>query len=204
MTTRYGCFPGFHVRQVLPRVAGMVSAHSPGVASVSAGRLSAGITGGRAAGPVVILMGYDMFRGSRDEQLEVSTAERGLAALIEVAERAVEKIGSSVPPAQLRALLIIDRAGSLNLNRLASQTGASASATSRLCDRMEVAGLLTRDRAEVSRREISLLLTESGRRLAGWVRDQRRAALADMLQAMTPEGRDALVRGLGEVAADGG
>jgi DNA-binding MarR family transcriptional regulator len=159
---------------------------------------------GAHAGPVVILMGYDMFRGSRDEQLEMSTAERGLAALIEVAERAVEKIGSSVPPAQLRALLIIDRAGSLNLNRLASQTGASASATSRLCDRMEVAGLLTRDRAEESRREISLLLTESGRRLAGWVRDQRRSALAEMLQAMTPEGRDALVRGLGEVAADAG
>jgi DNA-binding MarR family transcriptional regulator len=69
---------------------------------------------------------------------------------------------------------------------------------------MEVAGLLTRDRAEESRREIVLLLTESGRRLAGWVRDQRRAALAEMLQAMTPEGRDALVRGLGEVAADAG
>ncbi len=66
-------------------------------------------------------MGYDMYRGSRDGQLEVSTAERGLAALIEVAERAVEKIGSSVPPAQLRALLIIDRTGSLNLNRLAAQ-----------------------------------------------------------------------------------
>jgi DNA-binding MarR family transcriptional regulator len=49
-----------------------------------------------------------------------------------------------------------------------------------------------------------LLLTESGRRLAGWVRDQRRAALAEMLQAMTPEGRDALVRGLGEVAAEPG
>jgi DNA-binding MarR family transcriptional regulator len=99
-------------------------------------------------------------------------------------------------------LLIIDRAGSLNLNRLAAHVGASASATSRLCDRMEIAGLLTRDRAEESRREIVLLLTESGRRLAGWVRDQRRAALAEMLQAMTPEGRDALVRGLGEVATD--
>jgi DNA-binding MarR family transcriptional regulator len=69
---------------------------------------------------------------------------------------------------------------------------------------MEIAGLLTRDRAEESRREIVLLLTESGRRLAGWVRDQRRAALAEMLQAMTPEGRDALVRGLGEVAAEPG
>jgi DNA-binding MarR family transcriptional regulator len=52
-----------------------------------------------------------------------------------------------------------------------------------------------------SRREIVLLLTESGRRLAAWVRDQRRAALAEVLQAMTPEGRAALIRGLGELAA---
>jgi DNA-binding MarR family transcriptional regulator len=143
-----------------------------------------------------------MFHGpGRGQQLDGDPAEQGLTALVEAAERAVEKIGSTVPPAQLRALLIIDRAGNLNLNRLAALVGASASATSRLCDRMEVAGLLTRDRAAGSRREIVLLLTESGRRLAAWVRDQRRVALSEVLQAMTPEGRDALVRGLGELAA---
>jgi DNA-binding MarR family transcriptional regulator len=143
-----------------------------------------------------------MFRGSgRGQQLDGDPAEQGLTALVEAAERAVENIGSTVPPAQLRALLIIDRAGNLNLNRLAALVGASASATSRLCDRMEVAGLLTRDRAAGSRREIVLLLTESGRRLAVWVRDQRRAALAEVLQAMSPEGREALIRGLGELAA---
>ena len=130
--------------------------------------------------------------------------ERGLTALVEAAERAVEKISSSVPPAQLRALLIVDRAGGLNLNRLAAQVGASASATSRLCDRMEMAGLLTRDRAADSRREIVLSLTESGARLAEWVREQRRAALAEMLAAMTPGGRDALLRGLEELALQGG
>jgi DNA-binding MarR family transcriptional regulator len=143
-----------------------------------------------------------MFHGSgRGQQLDGDAAEQGLTALVEAAERAVENIGSTVPPAQLRALLIIDRAGNLNLNRLAALVGASASATSRLCDRMEVAGLLTRDRAAGSRREIVLLLTESGRRLAVWVRDQRRAALAEVLQAMSPEGRQALIRGLGELAA---
>jgi DNA-binding MarR family transcriptional regulator len=149
-------------------------------------------------------MGYDMFLGAGNGQLAAGTAERGLTALLEAAERAVEKIGSSVPPAQLRALLIIDRAGNLNLNRLAAQVGASASATSRLCDRMEAAGLLTRDRAAGSRREIVLLLTESGQRLAGWVRDQRRAALTELLQTMSPEGREALLRGLGELAANAG
>jgi DNA-binding MarR family transcriptional regulator len=136
--------------------------------------------------------------------VDAGSAERGLTALVEAAERAVEKISSSVPPAQLRALLIIDRVGSLNLNKLAAQVGASASATSRLCDRMEVAGLLTRDRAVGSRREIVLLLTESGRRLAEWVREQRRAALSELLQAMSPDGREALVRGLGELATQAG
>lgn len=145
-------------------------------------------------------MGAEVSPGAGHRQLDAAPAERGLTALVEAAERAVERISSSVPPAQLRALLIVDRAGGLNLNALAARVGASASATSRLCDRMEMAGLLTRDRAAGSRREIVLSLTESGRRLAEWVRGQRRAALADLLAAMTPEGRDALIRGLGELA----
>jgi DNA-binding MarR family transcriptional regulator len=127
--------------------------------------------------------------------------ERGLTVLLNACERAVEGIGSSVPSVQLRALLIIDRMGSLNLNQLASGLGASASASSRLCDRMAAAGLLTRERAAGSRREIVLVLTESGRRLAGWVREQRRAALDELLQAMGADGREALVRGLQELAA---
>jgi DNA-binding MarR family transcriptional regulator len=129
-------------------------------------------------------------------------AETGLALLLEACERAVEELGSAIPPAQLRALLIIDQAGSLNLSRLAGELGATASAASRLCDRMQAAGLLTRDRAAASRREIVLLPTESGRRLAGWVRHRRRTALAEVLDSMSQDGRAALARGLGELAED--
>src|SRR5215472_87910 len=96
---------------------------------------------------------------------DVGCAETGLALLIEASDRAVEELGLSVPPAQIRALLIIDRAGSLNLSRLAEALGASLSAASRLCDRIQSAGLLARGRA-ASRREIVLIPTESGRRLA--------------------------------------
>jgi DNA-binding MarR family transcriptional regulator len=137
---------------------------------------------------------------SADGQLDVSSAETGLTVLLEACERAVEELGSAVPPAQMRALMIIDRTGSLNLSRLAAALGASASATSRLCDRMQAAGLLTRDRAAASRREIVLLPTESGRRLAQWVQSRRRAALSDVLQTMSPSGREALVQGLKEIA----
>jgi DNA-binding MarR family transcriptional regulator len=48
-----------------------------------------------------------------------------------------------------------------------------------------------------------LVLTESGRRLAGWVREQRRGALDDLLAAMGAEGREALMRGLRAIAAAG-
>jgi DNA-binding MarR family transcriptional regulator len=133
----------------------------------------------------------------------VGSAESGLSVLLEACERAVEEIGAVVPPVQLRALLVIDRAGSLNLSGLAGLLGASPSAASRLCDRMQAAGLVSRDRAVVSRREIVVVPTESGRRLAEWVRGRRRAALGALLSGMTAGGRDALARGLGELA-DGG
>jgi DNA-binding MarR family transcriptional regulator len=131
-------------------------------------------------------------------------AEAGLALLLEACERAIEELGSAVPPAQMRALLIIDRTGSMNLSRLAGALGATASAASRLCDRMEAAGLLTRHRAGASRREIVLRPTESGRRLAEWVRSRRRAALGTMLESLTEDGRQALARSLAELAADSG
>src|SRR5260221_9580456 len=82
-----------------------------------------------------------------DGQLDVVSAETGLAMLIEACERAVEGLDPDVPPAQMRALLTIDHAGSLNLSRLAGALGTTPSAASRLCDRMQAAGLGTRDRA---------------------------------------------------------
>jgi DNA-binding MarR family transcriptional regulator len=148
-------------------------------------------------------MGSDVTRAPADDQLDVGSAEMGLSLLIEACERAVEveDRGDAVPPAQIRALLTIDQAGSLNLSRLAEALGASASAASRLCDRMLARGLLTRGRAPASRREIVLLPTESGRMLAEWVRSRRRAALRDVMQTMSPDGRAALVEGLRELAA---
>jgi DNA-binding MarR family transcriptional regulator len=144
----------------------------------------------------------DVVRAAGGSQAaDAGVAEAGLTVLLEVCERAVEEMRSAVPPAQLRALLVVDRVGCLNLGGLAGALGASASATSRLIDRMQAGGLLTRDRAAVSRREIVLVPTESGRRLAEWVRGQRRAALGGVLAAMSQAGSDALARGFAEIAA---
>jgi len=147
-------------------------------------------------------MGREQLRAPGDgRQLDVGGAEAGLTVLLGACDRAVEEIGSTVPPVQLRALLVVDRARRLNLSGLARALGASASATSRLTDRMQAGGLLRRDRAALSRREIMLVPTETGRRLAEWVRSQRRAALTGVLTGMSPDGGAALACGLSELAA---
>ena len=144
-------------------------------------------------------MGSDMARA--DGQLDLGSAETGLAVLIEACERAVEERVAELPPAQMRALLTIEQAGSLNLSRLAEALGAKLSPASRLCDRMLARGLLSRDRSAASRREIVLVPTEAGRQLAEWVRTRRRAAIRDVMRRMSPDGREALVQGLRELAA---
>lgn len=144
-------------------------------------------------------MGSDIARV--DGQLDLGSAETGLAVLIEACERAVEERVAELPPAQMRALLTIEHAGSLNLSRLAEALGAKLSPASRLCDRMQAAGLLTRDRSAASRREIVLVPTEAGRQLAEWVRSRRRAAIREVMRTMSPGGREALAQALRELAA---
>ena len=145
-------------------------------------------------------MERDRAPGSGDGHLDVAFAEMKLAALVETWENSVEELGCAVPAAQLRALLVVDREGRLNLARLARALGASPSATRRLCDRMTVAGLLAREPALASRRETVLHATESGRRLASWVRALRRDVLRRAVQPMSAAGRDGLARGLRELA----
>ena len=112
-------------------------------------------------------MGREMAWAAADGEVDVGSAEAGLTVLLEACERAVEELGSAVPPAQMRALLIIGGSGGLNLSRLAGALGASASAASRLCDRMQAAGVLTRARA----------LRRGSCRTAAcrWDRDRRRS-----------------------------
>lgn len=136
-------------------------------------------------------------------QVDVSSAEFGLSVLLEACDRAVEEVGPNVPPVQMRALLVVDQANGLNVNRLAGTLTASASAVSRLCDRMQEAGLITRMATTASRREIMVVPTEAGRRLASWIRERRQAAISRLLEQMTSDGREALARGLGELATAG-
>jgi DNA-binding MarR family transcriptional regulator len=143
---------------------------------------------------------HDIAQDGRDCGPEAAFVEAEFTRLWARLERAIEELGGTVPASQLRALLIIDDSGVLPPSRLAAALGISPSGASRLCDRMAAAGLLRREQAAGTRREITLAATAAGQRLAGWIRGRRRAVLAHELGSMSADGRRALARGLGELA----
>jgi DNA-binding MarR family transcriptional regulator len=93
-------------------------------------------------------------------------------------------------------LLIIEREEGLNLGALADGLGVILSSASRLCDRLIAAGMLDREASPTDRREVCLTLTASSRDLLAGLRADRQRRLDHVLAAMTPAGRDALLKGL--------
>jgi DNA-binding MarR family transcriptional regulator len=129
---------------------------------------------------------------------DVETLAAAALDLQTVWDSAIADLGATVPPTQLRALLIIDRFGRLSLNALAEQMRASTSSASKLCDRLQQAGLITRARTPADRRGVVLGLSDAGQRLVRWAQARHRDRLRSVIAAMSPHGRDALVRGLSE------
>ncbi|MFC8342454.1 MarR family winged helix-turn-helix transcriptional regulator [Streptomyces sp. NPDC057280] len=97
---------------------------------------------------------------------------------------------------QLRALRILESGPGLNLTALAESMEIGLPTASRLCDRLEAAGLLERVLHPHKRREVQLHLTGQGRQVLGQVAVHRSHALAVVLAAMEPADREALLRGM--------
>jgi DNA-binding MarR family transcriptional regulator len=125
--------------------------------------------------------------------LEIADAVDSLANLWSVAAQ-----GASLrlSPHQLRALRILESEPGLNLTALAEGMETGLPTASRLCDRLEAAGLLERVLHPHKRREVQLHLTGHGRQVLGEVASRRSQALAAVLAAMDPADREALSRGM--------
>ncbi len=137
------------------------------------------------------------------DQADPTPSERAAAEVESAAEALVgiwahvaENLDVRISPTQLRALTAVGRYGDLNLSQLAEALGALPSSASRLCDRLEAAGLLTRDAGRPNRRAVSLRLTGEGQALLDQARRSRREQIAHVLEAMTPAGRAQLAEGL--------
>ncbi|MCX5398868.1 MarR family winged helix-turn-helix transcriptional regulator [Streptomyces sp. NBC_00102] len=99
-------------------------------------------------------------------------------------------------PSQLRALLAIERREGGNMRALGEALGSTPPATSRLCDRLEAAGLVERRLSTASRREIELYLSRPGRALLDEIRAAQVREVSLVLAAMDPEAAEALHKGL--------
>jgi DNA-binding MarR family transcriptional regulator len=110
-----------------------------------------------------------------------------------------------VPATQLRVLFVVEQSGAINLSGLASELGALLSSASRLCDRLEAAGLIVRESGQQSRREIAIRLSSDGEALLQRVRRQRQDEIMKVLARMPAGARQALLTGLTEfrAASDG-
>lgn len=118
------------------------------------------------------------------------------APLVMLWDRAEDWAVPRVPPSQLRVLTILDRVGPVNLTTLARELGAIPSSASRLCDRLEASGLLTRKVSAGSRREVTLSVSTEGRRRLAAFAATRRSDFTQVLELMTPEARTSLIDGL--------
>ena len=129
-------------------------------------------------------------------QQAAAEVEAAAEALVGIWAHVAESLDVRISPTQLRALTALGRYGELNLSQLADALGALPSSASRLCDRLEAAGLLTRDTGRASRRAVSLRLTANGEALLEQARQRRQEQIAQVLKIMPAAGRAELAEGL--------
>lgn len=130
----------------------------------------------------------------------VSEIEEACQPLIDVVSAALRQVSPAVTVTQLRALRVVRLHPGINLGGLAAELGVTSPTATQLCDRLEAAGLLDRQVAGHSRREIRLRLTHGGERVLAELSRLRRRELSGVLQRMTADERRALLTGLSAFA----
>ncbi|MFJ8074114.1 MarR family winged helix-turn-helix transcriptional regulator [Streptomyces sp. NPDC096176] len=103
---------------------------------------------------------------------------------------------SAVSVSQLRVMYSLEHDEGINLRRLGHLLGAAPSSVSRLCDRLEALGFVERTPSPVSRRELTLRLTQRGKSHLAELRSRREQMLLAPIGVMTPAARGALLEGL--------
>ncbi|MER6422605.1 MarR family transcriptional regulator [Streptomyces sp. NPDC001137] len=141
--------------------------------------------------------GDDRVEGSGDGPdavaLEIANAVESLTDLWSLA---AQEAALRLSLHQLRALRTLQAAPELNLTALAERLDIGLPTASRLCDRLEAAGMLERSLHPQNRREVRLILTTQGHRVLDEVASRRAQALTAALTAMHPAERSALSRGM--------
>jgi DNA-binding MarR family transcriptional regulator len=109
-------------------------------------------------------------------------------------------VSGTVTVPQLRVLVMLSGAR-LNMTAVANGLGVNASNASRTCDQLVKLGLVDRQVDPHDRRQASLALTKSGKRLVDDVMSHRQRILASVVAEMPAAGQRRLVQALSEFSA---
>jgi DNA-binding MarR family transcriptional regulator len=122
-----------------------------------------------------------------------------LARLVmDVSVRATAELGT-LSPVQLRALTALRKFGEANLGQLSEEMGVTVSTTSRLVDRLVAADWVHRGPSPNNRREISLTLSDPGKRLLRRFDERRVILLRECLHRIPADRRRAVLSALAEL-----
>jgi DNA-binding MarR family transcriptional regulator len=148
----------------------------------------AGIPGGHPDGS-------ENFPAVSDEEV-VEAIILASRALVGLATRTVAQVNEDLTLPQYRALVVLATQGTKRLADLADALGVNPSTATRMCDRLVRKNLIVRTRDTIDRREVQLVLSETGRALVGEVLDRRRRDVAHFVKTIPSPMRHALVDSL--------
>ena len=117
-------------------------------------------------------------------------------ALVGITVRSINTAPVEVTLAQHRVLVLVATRGEQTVGALAEQLEVNQSNASRLCDRLQKLGLITRDRSSTDGRAVNVSLTTQGRDLVQAVRAHRRTDVQRVLDQMSPSQVEATIKAL--------
>lgn len=112
-------------------------------------------------------------------------------ALVALAVRSINAAPVEVTLMQHRVLVLLASQSEQSVSVLAEQLGVNASNASRVCDRLQRLGLLSRQRSDADARSVKVALTAAGLDLLHAVNRYRRREIRRILESLPGEvGRD--------------
>jgi DNA-binding MarR family transcriptional regulator len=127
----------------------------------------------------------------------VMTASRALLAVV---VRSLAAVDEDVTLPQYRALVVLAQHGALRPVDLAATLAVTPPTCTRMCGRLDVKGLVVRERPADDRRAVVVSLSAAGRDLVAQVTRRRRDELRLLLARVPAQRRSAVVEGLRSLA----
>lgn len=125
------------------------------------------------------------------EDLDVA---RFRLAIVRLARRQRQQAGTGLTPSLQSALAMVDREGPMTIGELAAVEQISAPTTTRIVDKLEELGHVTRTADPDDRRVVRVAMTEPGRTQLAESRERRDEWLRERLARLAPDDVAAIAR----------